>query len=135
MALPNYGQLRFRSGILKSGPHIHFCLKNESLALTLIKHTWGQLFKKFNLDQNDLDLEIPCFANQDQVTHLTFVPVGFGLDWITLIQIHTFFQISKSGLLVLYGAPKAVVPNPVPGDLHTCRVQFQPCLSTPACNY
>ncbi|RXN12819.1 sodium-dependent neutral amino acid transporter B(0)AT2-like protein [Labeo rohita] len=28
---------------------------------------WGQLFKKFILDQNDLDLEIPCFAIQDQM--------------------------------------------------------------------
>ncbi len=36
---------------------------------------WGQLFRKFNLDQNDLDLEIPCFAIQDQVINLTLVMV------------------------------------------------------------
>ncbi len=51
----------------------------QSLALTLIKHTWGQLFRKFNFNF----LEIPCFAVQDQVTHLTFVLVfqsKIGLD-------------------------------------------------------
>jgi len=32
-------------------------------------------FKKFNLGENDLDLEIPCFAIQDQVINFTFVPV------------------------------------------------------------
>lgn len=32
-------------------------------------------------DQNDSDLEIPCFAIQDQVIHITFVST---LDWITL---------------------------------------------------
>ena len=44
---------------------------------------WGQLFKTFNLDQNDQDLEIPCFAVQDQVIRLTFTPVfqsSIGLD-------------------------------------------------------
>ncbi len=68
-----------------------------------VLQVWGQLFKKFNLDQNDLDLEISCFAIRDQVTHLTFVPFfqsKIGLDHYTL------FQISKSGLLELYGAPK-----------------------------
>jgi len=33
------------------------------------------LFKIFNLDQNDLDLETPRFATQDQVIQLTFVLV------------------------------------------------------------
>jgi len=43
----------------------------------------GQLFKTFNLDQNDPDLEIPIFPIQDQVIHLTFMPVfqsNIGLD-------------------------------------------------------
>jgi len=43
----------------------------------------GQLFKTFNLDQNDPDLEIPFFPIQDQVIHLTFMPVfqsNIGLD-------------------------------------------------------
>lgn len=43
----------------------------------------GQLFKKFNLDQNDLDLEIQFFAIQDQVIRLVFMPVfqsNIGLD-------------------------------------------------------
>ncbi len=31
--------------------------------------------------------------------------------------------------------PSTVVPNPVPGDLPTCRVKFQPCFSSPACYY
>ncbi len=40
----------------------------------ITKLSWGQLFRKFNLDQNDLDLEIPCFAiREDQVTHVSFV--------------------------------------------------------------
>ncbi len=65
------------------------------------------MFTKLNLDQNDLDLEIPCFAVQDLVTHLTFVlvfqsKIGIGSSW----SRYTLFQISKSGLLVLYGAPK-----------------------------
>jgi len=33
------------------------------------------LFKTFNLDQNDPDLEIPFFPIQDQVMRLTFMPV------------------------------------------------------------
>ncbi|KAF7648201.1 hypothetical protein LDENG_00160490 [Lucifuga dentata] len=48
-----------------------------------LKVPWAQLFKKFNLDQNDSDLEISCFAIQDQVIHLTVVPVfqsNIGLD-------------------------------------------------------
>ena len=43
----------------------------------------GQLFKKFNLDQNDPDLEIPFFALQNQVICLIFMPVfqsNIGLD-------------------------------------------------------
>jgi len=39
----------------------------------------GQLFKTFNLDQND----DPFFPIQDQVIHLTFMPVfqsNIGLD-------------------------------------------------------
>ncbi len=43
----------------------------------------AQLFKKFNLDQNDPDLETSCFAIQDQQIHLTSVPVfqsNIGLD-------------------------------------------------------
>jgi len=43
----------------------------------------GQLFKTFNLDQNDQDLEIPFFPIQDQVIRLTFMPVfqsNIGLD-------------------------------------------------------
>lgn len=35
----------------------------------------GQLFKKYNQDQNDPDLEILFFAIQDQVIRLTFMPV------------------------------------------------------------
>ena len=36
----------------------------------------GPLFQKiFNLDQIDPDLEIPCFAIQDHLIHLTFMPV------------------------------------------------------------
>jgi len=45
--------------------------------------TRGQLFKTFNLDQNDPDLEISFFPIQDQVIHLTFMPVfqsNIGLD-------------------------------------------------------
>jgi len=33
---------------------------------------WAQLFKKLNLDQNDLDLNIPCFAIQDQTIPYTY---------------------------------------------------------------
>ena len=43
----------------------------------------AKLFKQFNLDQNNLDLEIPCFAIQDQVISITFVLVfqsNIGLD-------------------------------------------------------
>jgi len=43
----------------------------------------GQLFKTFNLDQNDPDLGIPFFPIQDQVIRLTFMPVflsNIGLD-------------------------------------------------------
>ena len=39
------------------------------------EQSWGQLFKTFNLDHNDPDLEIPFFAIQDQVIRLTFMPV------------------------------------------------------------
>ncbi len=41
------------------------------------------LIRAFNLDQNDPDLEIPCFAIQDQLIHHTCVPVfqsNIGLD-------------------------------------------------------
>lgn len=37
--------------------------------------TRAHLVKKSNLDQNDPDLEIQCFAIQDQLTHFIFVPV------------------------------------------------------------
>jgi len=43
----------------------------------------GQLFKTFNLDQNDPDLEIPLFPIQDHVIRFTFMPVFqsiIGLD-------------------------------------------------------
>lgn len=33
----------------------------------------GPVVQKFNLDQNNLDLEIPCFVIQDQVIHFTCV--------------------------------------------------------------
>ena len=54
------------------GPWMHFHL-----------FSWGQLFKTFNLDQNDPDLEIPFCAIQDQVICLTFMMVfqsNMGLD-------------------------------------------------------
>jgi len=62
------------------------------------------LFKTFNLDQNDPDLEIPFFPIQDQAIRLTFMPVWFfkaTLDWITLIQIHSFqdYQIRITSAL------------------------------------
>ncbi len=43
----------------------------------------AKLFKKFHLDQNNLDLEIPYFAIQDQLIHFTFGLVfqsNIGLD-------------------------------------------------------
>ena len=45
--------------------------------------SWGQLFKKFNLDQNDPDFQISFFAIQDQVILLTLMLVfqsNSGLD-------------------------------------------------------
>lgn len=54
-----------------------------------INVSWAHLFKKFNLDKNDLDLDILCFVIQDQLNHSTFVPCFKAkLDWIALIQIH-----------------------------------------------
>lgn len=52
-------------------------LTNTQLQLHVTVHKdygnhWAQLFKKFNLDQNDRDLKMPCFDIQDQVIHLTF---------------------------------------------------------------
>jgi len=58
------------------------------------------LFKTFNLDQNDPDLEIPLFPIQDQAIRLTFMPVfqsNIGLDQSRF----TVFKITKSGLPVL----------------------------------
>jgi len=54
------------------------------MSLTVIR---GQLFKTFNLDQNDPDLEIQFFLIQDQVLCRFFKAT---LHWITLIQIHSF---------------------------------------------
>ncbi len=54
------------------------------------------------MDQNDLDLEISCSAIRDQVTILLLCQFFKSkLDWITLIQIHTFsdFQITYSDLI------------------------------------
>jgi len=53
------------------------------------------LFKTFNLDQNDPDLEIPFFP-----TLLTFMPVvqsNIGSPW----SRYTVFKITKSRLPVL----------------------------------
>lgn len=57
----------------------------------LYRKIWTQLFKLFNLNENDLDLELPRFALQYLVKH--FYAVFFfkpALDWITLFQIHFY---------------------------------------------
>lgn len=45
----------------------YFCFVNR-----MDMYTRTQLFKKCNLGQNYPDLEIPCFAIQDQLILLTF---------------------------------------------------------------
>jgi len=73
---------------------------------------WAQLFKNFNLEQNNLDLEFPCFATQfqDQAIHLTCLlglQSKLGLD---LPDPHTHFfrlsnlryQCSKFLCLIMY---------------------------------
>jgi len=55
------------------------------------------LFKTFNLDQNDPDLEIPFFPIQDQAIHLTFMQHWTGSPW----SRYKVFKMTKSELPVL----------------------------------
>lgn len=86
---------------------LHLSVRSNITSVTLtlpaahLCRSWGQLFKRFNLD-----LEIPCFAIQDHVTQLTLVSVfqsKIGVDLNSDPETH-FLRFP--GLLVLYGAPK-----------------------------
>ena len=51
-----------------------YCTRSQCVPLDSVQFLlWTH--KTSNLDQNDLNLEIPFLANQDQVILLTFVPV------------------------------------------------------------
>ncbi len=65
----------------------------------------GPVVQKPYLDQNDLDLEIPCLAIQDQVIRLSFLIVFQSKIRLEYKDPDTRFQITKSGL-VNYRAPK-----------------------------
>ena len=66
-------------------------LTNQCAQVKTATTTHTQFFKKFNLNQIDVDLEIPCSAIQDHLIHFTCMPVLKGtLNWITVIQIPRF---------------------------------------------
>ncbi len=60
-----------------------------------------------------------------QTRQVEFLPKSY----ILVSSDHMTFSQSSSG------SSKSVVSNPAPGELPSCRLQFQPCSNTPVCNY